>query len=212
MQCFIHHLRSLVVEITPLKNMIVISSQNGHLPQIGVKLKILTCNQHPVRHWMIRTVSDSTAALNWTPQNNFDCNEHLHYSANPHPPKKKTHQQIHSKSFTRLHFKNPLCVGFFSKDHPLHNSGYRFKNLPIPWVFSDLFVGRFFFHEEPSVVRWYHLLASISTTFQDGSFLESFQLLGSIRKMWDAPILHGVFSRERGVEMRPTCLQPLSSI
>ena len=147
MQCFIHHLRSLVVEITPLKNMIVISSQNGHLPQIGVKLKILTCNQHPVRHWMIRTVSDSTAALNWTPQNNFDCNEHLHYSANPHPPpKKKTHQQIPSKYIHNTPFQKPAVRNVFllrPSDH--HNSGYRFKKPPHTLVFSDLFVGRFFF-------------------------------------------------------------------
>lgn len=85
----------------------------------------------------------------------------------------KKHQQIHSKWFTTLHFKNPLCVGFFL----LRPSSFTIlatvsKTSPYPGLLRS-FCWTDFFHEEPSVVRWYHFLTSISTTFQDGSFLES---------------------------------------
>ena len=91
---------------------------------------------------MIRTVGDctsycSTAALHWIPQNNFDCNENLHSSANPH----QNHQHIHSKSFKKHSISIPLCLCFSHSCHHLQKSPIPSSSQIFFWTLSLQWLG-----------------------------------------------------------------------
>ena len=186
MQCFIHHLRSLVVEPTPLKNMIVMSSQNGHLPQVGVKIKILTWNLKPTPSSTLNNQDSKVTVRSVAsqppiepPQNNFDCTENLHYFITLQNPHQNTYTYIENHSNTSVQ---------------VHNSAHRFQNLPSPgllrsffhWAFSGWVVPPPHFHQ--------HHVSGLVFPRETGC--------GRHQENVGCSHLTRIFSREMDVEMR----------